>query len=141
MLRKLCFQQHWMRLQRETSNKSKDSTSSMAPLEAFIRGWKKSFIYGGTATREEFWWFYLIDLVSIWIFGMIAGAISAATESLGLTFLVLIYSIASIFPTLSVTVRRLRDSGKGWTWIFIGLIPFIGVIWMIILLCQPSVIA
>ena len=113
----------------------------MSPLEAFIRCWKKSFTYGGKATREEFWWFYLIDLVSIWILGMIAGAVSAATESFALMILVFLYSVASVFPTLSVTVRRLRDSGKEWTWIFIGIIPFIGAIWMIILLCQPSVLA
>jgi hypothetical protein len=34
--------------------------------------------------------------------------------------------------------RRLRDAGKHWAWIFIGLIPLLGSIWLIWLLVQPS---
>jgi uncharacterized membrane protein YhaH (DUF805 family) len=41
-------------------------------------------------------------------------------------------------PSLPVTVRRLRDAGKPWAWIFIGLIPLVGSIWLIWLLAQPS---
>jgi uncharacterized membrane protein YhaH (DUF805 family) len=35
-------------------------------------------------------------------------------------------------------VRRLRDSGKAWPWLLIGLVPIIGGIWLIVLFCQPS---
>jgi uncharacterized membrane protein YhaH (DUF805 family) len=47
--------------------------------------------------------------------------------------------IAQIVPHLPLTVRRLRDAGKPWGWIFIGLVPIIGAIWLIYLLVQPSV--
>jgi uncharacterized membrane protein YhaH (DUF805 family) len=36
-------------------------------------------------------------------------------------------------------VRRLRDAGKAWPWIFIALVPIIGAIWLIVLLVMPSV--
>ncbi|MCZ2207601.1 DUF805 domain-containing protein [Cylindrospermopsis raciborskii] len=36
--------------------------------------------------------------------------------------------------------RRLRDIGKSWLWLFIGLIPIIGSIWLIVLYSQPSLI-
>ena len=49
-----------------------------------------------------------------------------------------IWAVASIIPSLSLLVRRLRDIGKGWGWIFIGLVPLIGSIWLIYLLVQPS---
>ena len=49
-----------------------------------------------------------------------------------------LYFPVSIVPTLPLTIRRLRDAGKVWPWIFIGLIPIIGGIWLIVLLCQPS---
>ena len=52
----------------------------------------------------------------------------------------MIYAIAQIFPSLSITVRRLRDSGKEWVWIFINLVPFIGGFWFLYLLVQPSVV-
>ena len=50
-----------------------------------------------------------------------------------------IYAVAQIFPSLSLTVRRLRDAGKNWPWIFIGFLPRIGGIWLIVLLAQPTV--
>jgi uncharacterized membrane protein YhaH (DUF805 family) len=52
-----------------------------------------------------------------------------------------LYTVAQIFPSLSLTIRRLRDSGKAWTWIFISLVPLIGGIWLIVLLAQPSLYA
>lgn len=48
------------------------------------------------------------------------------------------YAIAQILPSLSITVRRLRDAGKPWPWLFISLVPLIGGIWLIVLLVQPS---
>ena len=49
-----------------------------------------------------------------------------------------LYAPATIVPTLPLTIRRLRDAGKAWPWIFIGLVPIVGTIWIIVLLCQPS---
>jgi len=52
-----------------------------------------------------------------------------------------LYFIAQFVPHLSLSIRRLRDSGKDWPWIFISLIPVIGTIWIIVLMAQPSVVA
>ena len=115
----------------------------MGPVEAFTTAWRKSFAYGGKATRAEYWWFYLINFIAI--FGVYVLMVLAAANFLvdieGLQFvfsLLLIYVLASAFPNLSIVVRRLRDIGKKWTWIFISLVPFIGGIWFIVLMCQPS---
>ena len=115
----------------------------MGPVEAFTTAWRKSFTYGGKATRAEYWWFYLINFIAI--FGVyVLMALAAANflvdiEGLQFVFsLLLIYVLASAFPNLSIVVRRLRDIGKKWTWIFISLVPFIGGIWFIVLMCQPS---
>ena len=111
----------------------------MTPIEAFTTAWKKSFTYGGRATRAEYWWFYLINSV----IGMVlAVAFLAANQDVGpqgFSFqFVFIYPFAQVFPSVSIVIRRLRDLGKEWTWIFISLIPFIGGIWFIYLMCQPS---
>jgi uncharacterized membrane protein YhaH (DUF805 family) len=34
-----------------------------------------------------------------------------------------VWAVATIVPSLPVTVRRLRDTGKHWAGVFIGLIP------------------
>jgi len=117
--------------------------SQVGPVEAFTTAWRKSFTYGGKATRAEYWWFYLLNFIAIlgvYVLMAIAGA-NGLVDIEGLQFvfsLLLIYVLASAFPNLSIVVRRLRDIGKQWQWIFISLIPFIGGIWFIVLMCQPS---
>ena len=112
--------------------------SQVGPVEAFTTAWRKSFTYGGKATRAEYWWFYLIDLVIYFaLLSVFSATVDTATVFVS-TPIVIIYGIAQIFPSLSIVFRRLRDTGKEWTWIFINLIPIIGGIWFIYLLCQPS---
>ena len=106
----------------------------MGPIEAFTTAWSKSFTYGGKATRAEYWWFYLMNIVVAFVI-LALTAIVGTSESSSLVF---VYSLAQVFPSISITVRRLRDIGKEWTWIFINLVPFIGGIWFVYLLCQPS---
>ena len=117
----------------------------MGPVEAFTTGWRKSFTYGGKATRVEFWWWYLINFIaSTALAGIKAKAnlsnFGITAELIGTlaSLLISFYFFGQIFPTLSISVRRLRDAGKDWTWMFINLIPFIGFVWYLILMCQPS---
>lgn len=64
------------------------------------------------------------------IVSVVIGLISNQLQSL--------YAVASLVPGIPLVVRRLRDIGKPWPWIFIGLIPIVGAIWLIVLFCQPS---
>ena len=106
----------------------------MGPIEAFTTGWRKSFTYGGKATRSEYWWFYLMNIVAAFMI-LALTAIVGTSESSSLVF---VYWLAQVFPSISIIVRRLRDIGKEWKWMFISLVPFIGGIWFIVLMCQPS---
>ena len=107
---------------------------AMAPLiDYFVKAWQRSFDYTGRSTRPEYWWFYLAYLLVAVLLAVLSGLSDLVAKLFSL------YALASIVPSLSLTVRRLRDAGKAWPWIFIGLIPFIGGIWLIVLLCQPSV--
>lgn len=48
------------------------------------------------------------------------------------------YGVAAVLPCIAVAVRRLRDAGYHWAYIFIPLIPFVGIFILIFLLCQPT---
>lgn len=44
----------------------------------------------------------------------------------------LIYLLAIIIPNLAVAVRRLHDSNLSGWWLFIGLVPFVGGIVLLV---------
>jgi uncharacterized membrane protein YhaH (DUF805 family) len=46
--------------------------------------------------------------------------------------------LVTFIPSLAVLVRRLHDTGRSGFWFFITLIPIVGLIWLIVLLCQRS---
>lgn len=49
-----------------------------------------------------------------------------------------IVSLGLLIPSLAIAVRRLHDTGRGGGWLFIGLIPLVGAIVLIIFFCQDS---
>ena len=111
----------------------------MNPIDAFTTAWQKSFNYSGKATRSEYWWFTLFNgIILVLIYGVsMAAAISA--ENPAPAAFVIIYGIAQIFPTLSVSVRRLHDVGKEGIWFLIYFVPCIGPFWFLYLMVQPSI--
>ena len=101
-------------------------------LDSYFSAWSRSFDYEGRSGRSDYWWYVLANLIISFILNLAGMKLEL------LATLAFVYSIAQIFPSLSMNVRRLRDIGKHWLWIFLPLIPIIGVIWFIVLMCQPS---
>ena len=107
---------------------------------------KKYAVFNGRARRAEYWWFFLVNVVVAIVLAVlnviVTGAMSRSDSSLpiGSVFSCIsaIYSLAVLLPGLGVTVRRLHDVGKSGTWIFIGLIPLIGWIWLLVLVAGDS---
>lgn len=82
--------------------------------------------FSGRASRAEFWWYMLFQFVVC----AICGAISQ--------WLGYVCSLALIVPTLAVAWRRLHDIGRAGGWWFIGLIPLVGWIILIIWYVKPG---
>jgi uncharacterized membrane protein YhaH (DUF805 family) len=82
--------------------------------------------FNGRATREEFWYYFLFNVVISTGLGLIGGLI-------GFDWLSSIYSLAVFVPTLALAVRRLHDIGKSGWWYCVVFIPLAGFIWLIIL--------
>ena len=108
----------------------------MGMVEAFTTAWRKSFEYEGKATRAEFWWFYLANFIASMMLSFIFFV--ASFKNVSIFPLTSLYFFGQIFPSLSVSVRRIRDTGKGREWILMPLVPFVGGILFFILVCQPS---
>ncbi|WP_345229517.1 DUF805 domain-containing protein [[Roseibacterium] beibuensis] len=78
--------------------------------------------FSGRAQRSEFWWFYLFNIIG----SAVANVIDTAV--LGFPALSLIWMLGLILPGIAVSVRRMHDLDKSGWWIFIILIPIVGVI-------------
>jgi uncharacterized membrane protein YhaH (DUF805 family) len=99
--------------------------------EAISEGFKNITTFNGRASRSAFWWFFLgaiiIDLAAA-IVGRAAGAV----------VIQYVVSVIIALVSLSLSVRRLHDSGKSGFWWFIGLIPIIGAIVLLVFYCTPG---
>lgn len=89
--------------------------------------------FSGRARRSEYWYFLLFNLIIlIALFGL-----SALIGSVGM-ILYVIYALATFVPGLAVVVRRLHDINKSGWYYFVGLIPIVGGIWLIVLLATEG---
>ena len=95
--------------------------------------------FQGRARRKEYWMFILFNMLIAFVLYIPAIVFMAIQDLqiIGFIFLGLycLYGFAVFVPCIAVIVRRLHDQGKSGWWYFIGLIPFIGPIWMIVLMC------
>ena len=105
-------------------------------MQEFTAYWKNYVNFSDRTNLRGYW-------IPVLIFAVINGvlALLGRTGDGGqniFTVLASLLSLATLIPGLAITVRRLRDAGRTWTWIFISLVPLVGWIWEIVLLCKPS---
>lgn len=92
--------------------------------------------FEGRARRKEYWMFTLFNvLIILGLYALfmvgIATEIGALSSIFGILYFV--YALGVLVPGLAVAVRRLHDTGKSGWMILVGLIPFIGGIWLLVL--------
>jgi uncharacterized membrane protein YhaH (DUF805 family) len=95
---------------------------------------KKYATFGGRARRTEFWMFVLINF----IIDAVLQILWSATGNVALEVIYYLYALAVLIPGIAVTVRRLHDTGRSGGWWFIGLIPIVGWIILIVFCAQDS---
>lgn len=149
-------------------------------FSAYKKFWTRYADFSGRSSRSDFWWVVLCNFLITLPFSLIAlfgfliplfsevyyaglydyepdfsGAMAGAGFAAFIMFLLAIYGFATIVPYLAITVRRLRDAGFHWAFIFLGVgptiasfIPVLNIlaalvslpcgIALIVLLCQAS---
>ena len=103
-------------------------------LISYLEVLQKFTKFDGRAGRREFWTFSISNIAAYGILGIL-GAI----PFLGAIFRIVsvIFSIAILVPSLAVGSRRLHDTGRSAMLLFLGLIPFAGII-ILLALCIPE---
>lgn len=71
--------------------------------------------FEGRARRQEYWMFVLFNLIFTYGGIFLLGLVAYAIESPYIIFLVYVYLLAIMIPSIAVAVRRMHDVGKsGW---------------------------
>ena len=119
-------------------------------MKWYIAVLKKYLVFSGRASRSEYWYFVLFNIIVSAILTAIDIAIGSGTAettmsadagasmSVNMGILSGIYSLAVFLPTLAVSIRRLHDTDHSGWWIFINLIPLIGWIIYLVFLVKDS---
>ena len=101
-------------------------------MDWYLQVLSKYADFSGRATRSEFWWFALYNL-------LIAIGLAIAEFVLGLgQLLSVIYGVAIFIPNWAVSVRRLHDTDHSGWWLLIGIVPLVGAIILFIFYISDS---
>ncbi|MEV7281691.1 DUF805 domain-containing protein [Streptomyces sp. NPDC093111] len=93
---------------------------------------KKYAVFSGRARRQEFWMFFLFNVIA----AIIVMVVDMALGTYPLLYA--IYALGVFLPALGVTVRRLHDTGRSGWWILIDLVPLVGAIILIVFLATEG---
>ncbi len=122
-------------------------------INAYKNFFKGFLDFTGRSTRPDFWWVWLGNLIlsiPFWIIYFYIVYLSTVMDSVSdsaseATFMVLglvviiyaIFYLAILVPTLALSVRRLRDAGFHWAFIFLRFVPMGGIA-LLILFAMPT---
>ena len=104
---------------------------------AVISCFSKYATFSGRASRAEFWYFFLFNVIA----GM---AVTTAdkrildTPSGEAGIIYISYILFAFLPNISVIVRRLHDIDKSGWWYWIILIPIFGILTLLFWWCKEG---
>lgn len=89
--------------------------------------------FQGRSSRGAYWW----SVLFYWLVLLTAGTLDGTDDGEAGVLSGLVW-LGLLLPNISVTVRRLHDTGKsGWWWLLLQ-VPLIGWIFCLIFLTQPG---
>lgn len=110
-------------------------------MKWYLQVLKNYFDLDGRARRKEYWYFFLCHLTICVVLSVIDYGIDSNFTSINMGLLSVIYIVATVIPATSVVVRRLHDTGRSGWWYFLAVIPYVGLIALLIFLAldgQPG---
>lgn len=107
--------------------------------EAVRRGYRKWMVVDGRAGFGEYWWFVLFVVLTTFILGGLDRLIFGTEGDGGpLMWVGAIFYLASMVPIITLTIRRLHDTGRsGWAYLY-GFIPLVGGFILFVIVCGAT---
>ena len=104
-------------------------------MNAYVKIWSNYAVFSGRTNVPDFWWAVLGNVIVVAALRLLCmipllGSIVAVVAGL--------YGLALLIPGLSMSFRRLHDTGTSAWYLLLSLLPGVGEIILIVLLAQPS---
>jgi len=104
-------------------------------IEGYINVLKKYAVFSGRARREEYWTFIVFHIITALTLNVLT-----IVPAVGKIFWFILagYFLVSLIPFFAIAVRRLHDTNRSGLFLFLILIPLIGIIILLIFLIQKG---
>ena len=123
-------------------------------INAYKNFFKNYAEFTGRSTRSDYWWvwlgnfilsipFWVIYIYTVFLSAVMDSVSDSASEAAFMIFglvaiIYVVFYLAILVPTIALTIRRLRDAGFHWAFIFLRFAPMVGGIALLILLAMPT---
>ena len=123
-------------------------------INAYKNFFKNYAEFTGRSTRPDYWWvwlgnlilsipFWIIYFYTVFLSTVMYSVSDSASEATFMVFglvaiIYVVFYLAILVPTIALTIRRLRDAGFHWAFIFLRFAPMVGGIALLILLAMPT---
>lgn len=81
--------------------------------------------YEGRINRQRYWAFTLLLIAAFIVATIIDGVLNTGVVTL-------LLALATLYPSICVSIKRWHDRDKSGWWVLIGLVPVVGGIWTFI---------
>ncbi|MRG59916.1 DUF805 domain-containing protein [Agromyces sp. CFH 90414] len=120
--------------------------------QAVTRFFKKYATFSGRASRSEYWWWFLVNALVVFVLSIILVPISLAGATIDpatgtavpgpgffIGYAILgVWLLAVLVPSLAVIWRRLHDTNRSGGFFFLSFIPAVGSLILLVLLALDT---
>ena len=93
-------------------------------MDWYIKVIKNCTVFEGRASRQEYWMFFLFNVIISFCIGFVAGFLQAMTKT-NQSVLVDIYTLGMLLPSISVAIRRMHDTGRSGWWCIVPIVSLV----------------
>ena len=104
----------------------------------YLEALKKYVVFSGRARRKEYWFFFLFNLIIVFILGKVDSLIGSFDAETEIGLFSGIYMLAILLPIIAVTVRRLHDTDRSGWWVLFALVPVVGPVVLFVFMMLDS---
>ena len=98
----------------------------MTFFESIQTCFRKYATFEGTASRSEYWWFFLFLCLAAFVCGVFSEKLQMA------------FNLLTLLPSLAAGARRLHDTDRSGWWQLLFFVPLVGWIVLIVFWVQES---